>query len=250
MASHWQTRPSNCPTLAAAREPRQKKTARSRSIPPRGSTQHCYARLIESRYVLDEDDVDRDALVLYFEDVGELTCRVGAQVCGVVIDSRGRPVRDHIVELTYDRVLRRVRSGADGKFAFRGLNHYLRGVRVQVRGPFGQSRSRPLDPWIDERPDLVLKLEATGIIEGIVRDPAGNAVPGARVVDLAALFAGESAPVVITDRRGRYRLPAARPGIHSLVALLHERWQRHDIRQATPVELAPGEHITRHLAIR
>jgi protocatechuate 3,4-dioxygenase beta subunit len=118
-------------------------------------------------------------------DVGEVALETGLVIRGRVVDESGTPVADAELEATPAPVARRVydespqrssRSEADGRFVVGGLTEGTYDVTAQAYG-FG----RVVKPIVAGASNVVLTLQAAGLITGLVVDEAGKPVTDYRV---------------------------------------------------------------------
>jgi protocatechuate 3,4-dioxygenase beta subunit len=141
----------------------------------------------------------------------------------------------------------------NGNYSFQGLHHIDRPIRVRVAGPAGSAASADLA--IDKPGTVVaaqdLQLTPPASIEGVVRDVAGNPVPGARVWlhewDFITIKHSANVVEVITDKLGRYRFSGATPGGASLQFMLDDESPRG--RTVDPFEVEAGKALTFDLVL-
>jgi protocatechuate 3,4-dioxygenase beta subunit len=112
-----------------------------------------------------------------------ITMKAGARLAGIVVDPSGKPVPYVAVRVAakgadawWGRTARQTTTGADGKFALRGLPR----LALQVRAEADTSASKIADVSLvdaQEVNDLKLVLDVAGQISGVVVDDTGAPVP-------------------------------------------------------------------------
>ncbi|MFN0009840.1 MAG: carboxypeptidase regulatory-like domain-containing protein [Planctomycetota bacterium] len=149
---------------------------------------------------------------------------------GRVLDDLDRPVKSFDVTASptvedngsfASMTTTKVADSDDGSFLLAGLNEGRWTITVEAKG-FVQTA----DPPVVEVPGLaqvlVLRVERTGSVAGIVLDPEGATVAGAEVSASRGsdgrFGTGEPMQSATTDGRGAFLLEDLRPGSASLVA--------------------------------
>jgi hypothetical protein len=182
-----------------------------------------------------------------------------AFVSGRLIDAVGRPVPFQWTELQHrrkgDRLMQwsavaHATTSKDGTFDFPGV-HGMEELRVHAKGGNGGGASEVFSLARGQRiEDLVVRLEAPGVVEGRVLDTAGRPVPAARVV-LRDYYAQpgvqtiSGATSVLTDRKGRYRFVGVEPGAHRVDLDLRPGGGGHGV--SDPFDVEPGATVKQDL---
>jgi len=181
----------------------------------------------------------------------ELVVTDGGVVRGKVVDTNGRPVEAAEVRVVARghvdwRARRQALTGNDGAFEIRGLP--LRAMDVVASHDTGASAIVPADLTATREIELMLKLDVTGEIVGIVVDKAHQPIGDAQVyaepewtgnVEQRETWNVRGFGEAVTDQGGKfkltalpdgaYRLRATRPGASDAAMSL-----------ATPVSARPG----------
>lgn len=135
----------------------------------------------------------------------------------------GKPIADALVVArsrtsTWAEAPLSARTDATGAFRLTLKSGALHDVWAEARGLAVATRDavRPGSP-------LIIRLEAGGVIEGVVRDSSGAPVEGARVDTepndrVPAWLPGAGTVTATTDRNGRFRLTGLDRRPHALVA--------------------------------
>jgi hypothetical protein len=143
---------------------------------------------------------------------------------GVVKGPDGKPVKDarilaRVVAARYDQPPLTARTDEEGRFRFQPGSSGPFSVRVDAAGLAGQTLEK-----VRPGSRLLISLGRGRTIEGLVRDTAGQAVAGARVVAWAdsafpaSAWDLEGRLQATTDARGRYRIEGVGLGLHSVTA--------------------------------
>lgn len=191
----------------------------------------------------------------------KIRAKRAARVRGRLVDGEGQPVRWAEVVLEESRGSRMPTwmrwtstvSASDGTFAFR-VPALEDPARVSVEGPAGAASSSELELGWGATIDVGdMTLVAAGIVEGVVRDPQQEPVPGARVWLRDWDFGSnqqKSGSVVetVTDRQGRYRFIGVPPGGAWLQVMLTEPMSMD--RAAAPFDVQCGDRLQVDLVLR
>lgn len=201
----------------------------------------------------------------------EVPLTEAAVLMGAVVSNRG-PVPGVTVSLAptiefnmgggMERIIERmfampleVQTGDDGVFRFErlGAGRY----DLSATAPTYQDGSvRALEANPGEVTEVSLALEIGGVLEGVVRDPAGQPIAGVEVrpraesrrggfdIRVRGARGGRGEDTVRTDAQGRFRIDTLASGDYSL-DLRHDEWLRQSVRAAAndpPLEitLEPG----------
>jgi len=166
----------------------------------------------------------------------ELVLGPGDRIEGVALDDRGLPLeRFTIVAVPIAsssaapgrrRVRERVRAD-DGRFAFGGLAEGPWDVRAEARDHADASWARVELP--DGGGELEFTLARLAAVRGVVQDPTGAPIEGAKV---SARFPGGGEALAKSDADGVFELDELAPGETELVATLDGK------RASAPLELA------------
>lgn len=176
---------------------------------------------------------------------------------GRLVDGAGEPVRFARVALEDGRQnrvprwspLAMARSGADGSFVFR-VHAMPTPLRVCVEGAVGCATSAEFDTAPGSVTDVdLLRLSPSASIRGLVRNPAGEALAGARVRllrwdDASGTQRSSEVIDVVTDRQGRFRFTGVPIGTASLQAMLAEEAVRRALER---FEVKAGAELVRDL---
>ncbi len=134
----------------------------------------------------------------------------------------------------------------EGAFVIDDLESGTWQVDVNAAG-FARSESREVETPAGAAEELVFVLEPAAAVEGVVVDPGGNPVPGAKVtleLDLAELMrfarsGGGGLPETRCDQEGRFRLANLNPGTRNLIAT-HQGYAGSD---AVACDVETGETV-------
>ena len=141
----------------------------------------------------------------------------------------------------------------DGNYRFRRLHHSPDAVRVEVEGAAGTAASEPfaIDQAGAQAVVPPLTLAPPAIVEGTLRDEAGNPIAGMAVwlrdwnFDTGSQRSG-SVTEVITDRQGRYRFLGVPVG-GAWLQLVPEEDMRQYRKAVEPFEVEAGRTYTHDL---
>jgi uncharacterized GH25 family protein len=168
---------------------------------------------------------------VHARDDFELKLATGAVVRGSVIDTTGAPVRAANVSVVVEshlpwRARRQAFTDANGRFSIGGLAP--RAVDVVAWHDSGASAIIHADLATQRESDIVLKLDVTGTIAGVVVDEHGKPIGDAQVMvvregtsDSAdrAAWAVRGAQEAITDQSGAFRFAGLPDGLYRVGAV-------------------------------
>lgn len=173
---------------------------------------------------------------------------------GVVLGPHSAPVPNaRVTARTEDhRVVGTARSDGSGEFLLKGLPSETVLLSVSAKHSWAP---RVIDsPTTTNEPTAALELRAFDGAEvtGVVRDTDGKPVAGAEVVVVSdvicSALAASSTDVAITDRAGRFELPAPLGSVHVRVSAagfeFAESQLQVDDDSSTVVSLVPGQGRT------
>lgn len=154
-------------------------------------------------------------------------------ISGVITDSQSNPISRAFVKVVGTTFSSSVLSTEDGKFEVSSVPAGAYHVAVVKPGfPttwFGTTRINEHGVSVDvdagERAEIAIQIQRGSVISGVVVDEAGEPVTNAWVwADSSASVSRDgNQPSTVTDRRGRYRLFALRPGEYVVSATADSR---------------------------
>lgn len=165
-----------------------------------------------------------------------ITLGAGATVRGRVVDAANQGVASARVRIGAIAVNRRAMifepprqayTNAAGEFELKGLPR--RALAVVALHETGASQTAEIDTTNGDVKDVVLALDVTGAITGVVVDPQGQPIEGAQVtagpsfadnrtqVDFSA-FRLRGFPQALTDAGGAWKLVGLAPGTYNVTA--------------------------------
>ncbi|MEZ4365786.1 MAG: carboxypeptidase-like regulatory domain-containing protein [Kofleriaceae bacterium] len=161
-----------------------------------------------------------------------VTMAAGARVRGTVVDASGAPVAGARVRLgvatrsIVGEAPRQAYSDAQGRFELAGLPR--KPLRAVAMHEAGASATVDVDAQAGDVDDVVLTIDVTGTIAGIVVDPAGEPLEGVQVSAGPAFGRGampdmsqwrlRGFPEALTDGGGRFTLTGLAPGTYQVRA--------------------------------
>lgn len=146
------------------------------------------------------------------------------KVTGEVTGRRRDPIEGAEVVLHTETGLRVSRTGRDGTFTIGDVPAGPARLRVRAPGFAPSSREVTVDDRGGQRATELPRVELAeeGIVEGVVVDEHGDAVPGARVgkdgVPTYLPVNGKTSGVAVADARGRFKLSELAEGTVTLEA--------------------------------
>lgn len=151
-----------------------------------------------------------------------------------VVDLKQQPVADVELELVVDHgdegrgpiegnTLRRVQTDIDGHAVLQDVASYEAYVLLAHHSAFAVLHRSGLRVGVGEVKELTLMLHPGETVHGIVRDGSGDPISGALVTvyDTSIMVLDENRRIertALTDRQGRYQIPAIGGGFKNIVA--------------------------------
>ncbi|NVB85769.1 MAG: carboxypeptidase regulatory-like domain-containing protein, partial [Kofleriaceae bacterium] len=161
-------------------------------------------------FVVELDGIhDRTGVVVHLD--------TGAQLVGKVLDQRGAPVADALVEIAAEtsRWATSTRTDATGAFAFLGIPPAT--YVVSASGPASASTHQRVEAPDHQRVEIELRV-ADSSIAGIVVDTRGEPIADVDVVAISSDTPNGTFRRAITNGAGRFDVGGAPPGSYRLFA--------------------------------
>ncbi len=181
---------------------------------------------IDGPDIVPEGRADVEVVAGAVHDLGTIQVDRGRVVAGLVVDAAGTPVVGALVVLgreikgdgatlirAGDPPLRQAVTGADGRFALRGLGPGAH-VLAADHDTIGRSPTLDVGPGATDV-DATLTLRPTGAVQGFVRQ---RGAPVAAFVQLRAIDAANAQWTIQTGNDGSFRFDRAAPGPYILWA--------------------------------
>jgi hypothetical protein len=159
-------------------------------------------------------------------EAGPITVELAAaeSIVGEVTGRRRDPIDAVEITLQTESGIRHARTDREGSFKIGDLSPGPVRVRARAKGFAPATRDVTVLERGGTRPTDVPRIELAeeGVVEGVVVDPSGSPIPGARIAkDAVPTFLPAGAPLVgmsVADGKGHFRLPELAEGTVTLEA--------------------------------
>ncbi|HVU38640.1 MAG TPA: carboxypeptidase-like regulatory domain-containing protein, partial [Opitutales bacterium] len=187
-----------------------------------------------------------------------LTIPVG-NLTGQVVDPRNHPVADLDVFVCGMGVSQTVHTDADGNFTLEDLTQSPNVLIATARGYAGETPVTTFRFKATSRLSKPIQLMPAGSIQGSVRDPRGQPMPGAVVAFIQPYHPVPSSPIddpqkglhpqdlntggtaiATTDSQGQFVIPALPPGQYIVTAAVHPDGAPTMVGSLQPITVLPG----------